>query len=194
MRSSLIVPTLTLIAAAIAAPAAAQTAEVSVFKAPGMVSAARTVTINATITAIDAKTREVTLKGPQGREVKIIAEPDVKNFAQLKVGDNVEVKYLEALAAELKKGGGLPVARSETGGMQTAQPGATPGAIVGRRVRVVGDVVGVDDKTQTVTVRGPNRTVELTIADPDQFKLIAKGDQLEADFVEGAAVSIVPKK
>jgi len=194
MRSSLIVPTLTLIAAAIAVPVAAQTGEVSVFKAPGMVAVARTVTINATITAINAASREITLKGPQGREVTVVAEPDVKNFAQLKAGDNVEVKYLEALGVELKKGGGLPVARSETGGMQSAQPGATPGAIVGRRVRVVGDVIGLDEKTQTVTVKGPNRTVEITVADPDQFKRIAKGDQLEADFVEGAAVSIVPKK
>ena len=59
---------------------------------------------HATITAIDPKTRGVTLKGPQGNEVVIVAGPEVKNFAQMKVGDNVDVQYLEALTLEPQEG------------------------------------------------------------------------------------------
>ena len=193
MRKSLLLSTLTL-AAMLAVPAAAQTAETSVMRQPGKVGIARTMNVTATITAIDPASREVTLKGPQGNELQVVAGPEVKNFAQLKTGDKVQMQYVEAVTVELKKGGTAPVARTEKSGMESAAPGARPGAIAGRRVTVVGDVIAVDAPTQTVTVRGPKRTVELSIADPEQFKRIAKGDQIEAEYVEAAAVAIVPQK
>jgi len=66
-----------------------------------------------TITAIDSTTRAVTLKGLQGHELTITVGPEVKNFAQMKVGDQVNAEYLEALTLELKKGGKAIVARTE---------------------------------------------------------------------------------
>lgn len=193
MRTSLLVATATLVVAA-ASGAMAQTGEVSAVRAPGMVGVARTVNVVATITAIDAKSREVTLTGPQGRSLTVVAEPEVKNFSQLKAGDKVDVQYVEALALELKKGGGMPVARTEQAAMDKASAGAPPGVVAGRRVTVVGDVIKLDAPTQTATVRGPQRTIELSIADPAQFKRIAVGDQIEAQYVEGAAVSILPQR
>src|SRR5688500_14821779 len=88
-----------------ALPAAAQTSRAVVATKPGAAVAAQTVKLDATITAIDPATRAVTLKGPKGNEVVIVAGPEVKNFAQMKVGDNVAVEYVEALTLELKKGG-----------------------------------------------------------------------------------------
>ena len=75
--------------AALAWPAAAQTGGAMVGKGPGVAGAAQTVKVTATITAIDAATRAVTLKGPQGKEIVITAGPEVKNFAQMKVGEVV---------------------------------------------------------------------------------------------------------
>jgi Cu/Ag efflux protein CusF len=95
---------------------------------------------------------------------------------------------------ELKKGGGKPVARTEKAGAVTAKPGATPGAMAGRQMTIVGDVVNVDTSTKTVTVRGPKRTVDLDVQDPEQLKLIAKGDQIEATYTEAAAISVTPAK
>ena len=116
-----------LAAATILAPqAAAQTGAVIVGKGPGVAGAAQTVKVTATITAIDAATRDITLKGPQGREVVVTAGPEVRNFAQMKVGDQVDVEYVEALTLELKKGGGQPVAKTETAGMARAKPGEQP--------------------------------------------------------------------
>jgi hypothetical protein len=110
----------------------------------------------------------------------------------LKAGDRVDVQYAEALVLELKKGGGKPVARTEQAGVATAKPGASPGGVGGRQVTVVGDVIGTDPATQKVTVRGPQRTVELAVRDPEQFKLIAKGDQIEATYTEAVAVAVTP--
>ena len=182
------------IALCVASAALAQTAGTVVGTAPGAAMAANTVDIAATITAIDPKTRAVTLKGPQGRELSVTAGPEVKNFAQMKVGDQVNVKYVEALTLELKKGGGAKVERVEKDGAVAAKPGERPAGAVGRQIRVVADVVAVDAQKQVVTLKGPQRTVELKVRDPQQLAMIAKGDQVEAVFTEAMAIAVEPAK
>ena len=191
MRKLVLAASFTLAAAA-AFPAAAQTGAVVAAKAPGAVGVAKTVNVTATITAIDAATRTVSLKGPKGNETSVVAGPEVKNFAQLKVGDAVDLTVVEALTLELKKGGGKPVAWTVKEGAERAKAGQAPAGVVGRQVSVVGDVLAVDAATGTVTVRGPQRTVELKVQDPAQLKLIAKGDQIEATFTEAVALAVTP--
>lgn len=183
-----------IVAAALAAPTFAQQGAVVAGKAPGMAGIAQTVNVQAKITKIDAKTREVTLKGPQGNELTIEAGPEVKNFSKLKVGDTVDVQYVESLVLELKKGGGMPVERTDDHAITAAKAGEKPGAAAGRRITVVGDVVNVDTTTKMVTVKGPKRTVELHVEDPEQLKMIAKGDQVQATYTEAAALSVMPAK
>ncbi len=178
--------------AAIVLPVAAQTGAVVAGTAPGMAGIAQTVKITATITAIDKATRDVTLKGPKGNELTITAGPDIKNFDKLKVGDQVDAQYVEALTLELKKGGGLVVARTEQKGAVGAKPGQTPAGAVGRQVTIVADVIGLDPAKQIVTLKGPQRTVDLRVPDPEQFKRIAKGDQVEATFTQALALAVEP--
>lgn len=180
------------IAAAIAWPVAAQTGTVVVGSAPGKVGVAKTVNVTATITAVDKATRDVTLMGPQGNELTVTAGPDVKNFDKLKVGDRVDAKYVEALTLQLVKGGGEKVARTEQAGAVGAKAGAQPGGAVGRQVTIVADVVGLDPATQTVTLKGPQRTVDVVVSDPEQFKRIAKGDQVQATYTQALAMGVEP--
>lgn len=183
----------TLVAAALAAsPVFAQTGAVVTGKAPGAAAIAQTVKATATITAIDAATRAVTLKGPKGNEMVVTAGPEVKNFAQMKVGDQVNVEYVESLALELKKGGGAPVAATAKAGAAAAKPGERPAGMVGKQVTVVADVIDVNAETQVVTLKGPQRTVELKVRDPEQFKLIKKGDQVQATYTEAMAIAVTP--
>jgi len=60
------------------------------------------ITVSATIEAIDKKARTVTIKGPEGNSVTVTAR-DPKNLDKVKVGDNVEITYTEALAISLDK-------------------------------------------------------------------------------------------
>ena len=177
-----------------AAPAFAQQGAVVTGSAPGKVGAAQTVEATATITAINAATREVTLKGPQGNEMTIIAGPEVKNFAQMKVGDLVTAQYVEALVLELKKGSTAPVSRVTDDATVAAKPGAMPGAATGRRITVVAEVMALDAAKQTVTLRGPRQTIDLKVNDPAQFKLMAKGDRVEATYTQAVAVAVTPVK
>ncbi len=193
MRKSILVSCLVL-AAGVAFGAQAQPQQkAAVMSEPGRVGVAQTVEATATIKAIDAASRAITLQGARG-EVTVVAGPEVKNFAQLKIGDKVSLKYAEALVLELKKGGGKPVARTEQAGVASAKPGATPGAVGARQVTVVGDVIAVDRATQMVTVKGPQRTIDLAVHDPEQLKLIAKGDQIEATYTEAVAIAVSPVK
>ena len=187
----------TLIAALIVAATAsfgvnAQSSGTAMDSQPGRVGIAQAVDVTATISALDAAKREITLKGPDGKDVTMVAGPEVKNFSQLKVGDKVDIQYVEALVLELKKGGGLPVARTEKESMTSAKPGETPAAKGARKVTVVGDVIALDAATQTVTLKGPQRTANLKVRDKKQFDLISKGDQIEATYTEALAVAVKP--
>ena len=177
---------------ALVQPALSQTQGVATSSSPGKVGVAQTIDVKATITAIDKAARRITLKGPKGDVVSVIAGPEVKNFNQLKVGDTVNATYAESLVLELKKGGGMKVEKTEKTAAVGAKPGETPAGAMGRQVTVVGDVTKVDAATQTVTVKGPQRTVDLKVRDPEQFKLIAVGDQIEATFTEALGLSVTP--
>ena len=107
-----------------------QSAE-SFASAPGRGEAARTVRVSATVTAIDKATRTLTLKGADGKTFPLVAGPEVRNFDQIKVGSEVVVGYLEALAIELKKGGGAKVERVDSSADGRAEAGAQPGAAGG---------------------------------------------------------------
>jgi len=59
----------------------------------------------------------------QGNEKTVVAGPEVKNFAQLKVADQVNVQFLESLVLELKKGSDAVVGRTEKSGGAKAPEG-----------------------------------------------------------------------
>jgi hypothetical protein len=178
-----------IIATLFAVHALAQTT-VTGSREPGKATTTRTTKFTATVAAIDKVNRDITLKGPRGNEVVVTASPEVKNFDQIQVGDKVDVEYVRELVLELKKGGGQPVYRSDQMGAVGAMPGAQPAGVAARRVTVVADVVATDPATQTITLKGPQRTIDLTIEDPEQFKRIAKGDQVEATYTQALATVV----
>ena len=188
-----------ILSAAIAAasvPAFAQkpdaTAEKVTETTPGKGTITNTAKITASVEAIDSAARTVTLKGPRGKVVTLAVGPEVKNFAQVKVGDMVVVRYAEALSLELKKRGKELRQRSEREGSATAQPGERPGGAAGRQITVIADVTAVDRKKRVVTLRGPKQTVDLKLRDPEQIKLVKVGDQVEATYQEAIAISVEP--
>ena len=87
---------LVVMAALAALPAAAQT--------PAPVSEGSQISLTGTIQAINATTREVTVK--IGDQVHTFAvKPDVKRFGELKVGDTLGFDYHEAVLMEVRKPG-----------------------------------------------------------------------------------------
>jgi hypothetical protein len=183
---------LVLLGAAMTTASMAQTTTSDVTRAPGKVTATNSTEITADIAALDAATRGVTLKGPEGNVVELIAGPEVRNFDQLKVGDKVQMQVIEQLELELIKGGGRPVVRTEASGGARAPEGGAPAGVIAAQETTIGDVIALDPATRTVTLKGPERTVELVVEDPEQYKLIALGDQIQATLT--AAVGIAASR
>jgi hypothetical protein len=160
--------------------------------APGKASVQSLSEITASVVAVDKATRTVTLKGPKGNDMDVVAGEAVRNFDQIKVGDIVIAQYAEALTLELKKSKGTPSSKEATGALR-AKPGDKPGGIVGREVTVLADVVAVDPAASTISLKGPKgRVVELKVRNPEQFKVVKVGDQVEAVYTEAIAVAVAP--
>jgi len=175
----------------LAAPSfAADTDAVTIERAPGKAGAAVAASRSGTISAIDAATRTVTILAEDGQVVTLVAGPDVRNFAQLEIGDRVDFEYRQALTLELKPGSTAPISRVDDAAVAGAAEGEAPAGIAGRRVTVVAEIVALDAETSTVTLKGPDRTIELPVADPAQFARMSVGDRIQATYVEAIALSV----
>jgi ribosomal 50S subunit-recycling heat shock protein len=64
---------------------------------------AETIQITANVEAIDSKKRTITLKGPEGKVRTFKVDKGVKNFAQIKKGDQIVLRFTEALAITVTK-------------------------------------------------------------------------------------------
>jgi hypothetical protein len=184
---------------ALCVPALAQqsgndTTTVVTDSSPGKATIAHSRRVVATVEAIDAQTRQVTLKGPKGGLLDMELGSDVRNLDQVKVGDRVVVHYVEALTLTLMKDGKEIRGRGETSDAVRTAPGQRPGGAAAAQIKVTADVIGVDHKHHVVTLRGPKQVVELHVVDPEQLKLIKVGDQIEATYTEALALSVEPAK
>ena len=170
-----------------------QAAEVNagVDVAPGQASLAQELTASATVTAIDLETRQVSLKNAEGETFDIVAGEQVANLPNVKVGDKVTLKYLQILDVELLKGtAGIRKRIVEVDG-ERARADEKPGGGVGMKVTIYADVIGLDKQQQTVTVRGVDEILTIKINNPEQFNLIAEGDQLKAVQTKAIGIGIV---
>ena len=158
----------------------------------GKAGVAQTIKASAVVTAVDKASRTITLKGADGRSFDVVAGDEVKNFDQIKAGDQVVVQYVRALTMEVKKASGA-AKRTDKADAVVAKPGEQPGVAAGRQVTVIADVIAVDSKKSTITLKGPKgRVVELKVANPDHFKVVKKGDQVEAVYTEAVALTVEP--
>lgn len=188
---------LALAAAAFAATALAQppspAAGAVVVSEPGRAAIVEATEISAQVVGIDKATRTVTLKGPQGKVVDVVAGDEVKNFDQIKLGDLVVARYAQALTLELRKTKVKPGEPTVTEAAARAKPGERPAVAGAREVTAIADVIGVDPKKSTITLKGPRgNVVTLNVQNPDQFKVVKKGDQVEVTYTEAVALSVEP--
>jgi hypothetical protein len=193
MRISLHVVAVLLSALAGAAQAQQSPAAATVVTSqPGRASAAQVVRASVVVIAIDSAKRGLTLKAANGQTFDLVAGPEVRNFDQIKVNDRVVAEYVRALTLELRKGGGVRQSAESTDAART-KPGEKPGVAVAGSMTVVADVVDVNPKNKTISLRGPKgNVVVLDVQNPDHFKVVKKGDQVEADYAEALAVSVEP--
>lgn len=54
------------------------------------------------------------------------------------------------------------------------------------------EVTAIDAANKTVTLKGPNRSIDLAVEDPAQLANITVGDRVEATYIEAVAFQVTP--
>ena len=151
------------------------------------------VSVTATIEAIDASTRTITVKDDKGIYETIQAPPEMKRFSELKVGDTVTARYYDHLVVRLKKPGEAAV--DTTSAALTRGEGARPGATAAAQRTITVTVSAMDPKTSSVTVTGPNGYMySRRVTDKKAFALLKVGDQLDMTWTEAVLISVESAK
>ena len=154
-----------------------------------------TKTLRATVTAVDQDKRTVTLKGADGESRTFQIGPQVKNFPQVKVGDEVITQYKEALAVYVNKSTpGQPLPDPTTAEATTrAKAGDKPAGSVARTSVITTTVTAIDKAHQTVTLKGPEgNSVEVKVKDPKNLEGVNIGDTVTAEYSEALAIAVQP--
>ena len=165
--------------------------------APPVKTVDQLVTVTAKVEAIDLAKREVTLKGPLGNTETVVVSDQVQRLNEVKVGDEVTVKYYIGIAAELREPTAAEKAEPfkviEGGGRAPAS--SAPGGAVLRAIRIVATVEALDRTTQTVTLKGPGgRYVTVRVADPKILEKPRLGDTVVVTAAEALAISLEKAK
>lgn len=149
-------------------------------------------TIVATVEAVDLASRQVTLRGPSGKAETIVAGEEVRNLPQVEVGDQVVIEYYQGLALALTPADTGISKLSDKASLSRAQPGEKPAGVIVRTVEVNATVVALDKDAETVTLRGPRRTVTLNVADAVDLNQVNVGDEVRAVYDQALAISVQP--
>ncbi len=171
--------------------AADQAAKSDTKKEPASWKTATMVEEVATVTAIDQNSRMVTLKGPKGNEVTFKAGPEVRNLAQVRVGDEVKFSYYESVEVRVLKEGEAAPAVGEVASMARAKQGDKPAGVAGSQTTVVAKITAIDLKAKTATLQGENgNTITVTPRNPENLKKVKVGDRIVITYTEAVAVKV----
>ncbi len=145
--------------------------------------------VTATVEAIDAATRAVTLKKPDGTYAVVTAPPEMKRFNELKVGDTITARYYENIVIRLKAPGEKDVDTGTLGA--TRGDGARPAGTVAEQRTITATITQLDPKVPSITFTGPNGwSYSSRVEDKKALAKVKVGDKVDITWTSAALVSI----
>ena len=142
-----------------------------------------------TVEAIEASTRTVTLKKPDGTVVTTVAGPDVKRFAEIKVGDKVTARYYENVIVRVKQPGESDVVSSAKG--TTGSEQVLPGGTKAKQVTITATITAIDPNAPSITFTGPNGWKYTSkVQDTEALAKVKVGDKVDIVWTEAMLVSL----
>ena len=158
---------------------------------------AAAVQVEAIITDIDHKNREITLQLPGGAFVTMTAGEEVRRLEEFAVGDAIVATYLTSLAGEVREPTEEEKANpwQEVDGAMVAGLEDTPGIAGMRVIKAVCTIEGMNRVAGTVMVEDPRGKYHL-IGDiePERFKGRMLGDTIILVYTEAVALSLEKKE
>lgn len=146
-------------------------------------------TATATVEAIEASTRTVTLKKPDGTFVTIVAGPEIKRFDEIKLGDKVTAKYYENVIVRLKKPGEPDVNTGATA--TTGSEQVLPGGTKAKQRTITATITAIDPDMPSITFTGPNGWKYTSkVQDTEALAKVKVGDKVDIVWTEAMLVSL----
>lgn len=150
-----------------------------------------TVSSTATVKKVDLVTRVVTLAGADGKSFDVKCGDEVRNLAQLRVGDQVTATYYESVAYEVHKPGSVEAGARAAVGAARAEPGEKPGAVAANVVEITATIESIDKSVPLVVLRrADGELMPIKVRDARKLDAVAVGDMVEITFTEAMAISV----
>jgi len=145
------------------------------------------------VEAIEAASRSVTLKKPDGTYVTVVAGPDIARFNEVKVGDKVNARYYENVVVRVKQPGESDV---DSGGKSTTgSADVMAGGTKARQRTITAAITAIDMNTPTITFTGPNGWKHTSrVEDKAALAKVKVGDKVDIVWTEALVVSLEPGK
>jgi hypothetical protein len=112
----------------------------------------QTYEVSATVAAIDKASRKLTLVSPEGIKKTVKAGPEVANFDQIRVGDQLKVTATAETVVRMAESG-APGNDGAAAVVALAPKGAKPGALLAETRQVTARVTEINAKNRTATLR-----------------------------------------
>ena len=148
-------------------------------------------TATGTIEAVEAQTRTITIKKSDGTYTTIVAGPDITRFAEVKVGQKVNVRYYENVIVRVKKPGepDTDTKAAATTGSEQAMPGGTKA----KQRTITATITAIDPNVPSVTFTGPNGwKYSSKVQDTEALSKVKVGDKVDFVWTEAMMVSLEP--
>jgi len=162
----------------------------------GPVGAVTVTTLSGKVSAIDRARRLATEQGDDGRTISMFFGPNMSNFDNLKVGDQVAARYSEAVSLAIAKGGGSEIrTKIEADSGKAAPPGGKPGLSAVERTTIVANIVNIDRELGIPTLKGIDSTpVDIRVMDKQALAQFKPDDQVVIGYAHAAAILVAPAR
>jgi hypothetical protein len=147
----------------------------------------------AVVEKVDQNTREVRLRTTDGRELTVVAGPEVRNLAQVSAGDTVRLTYYESVAVRMAEpDAGGPATTSAIAGRATE--GSMPAGVVGATTDMVVEILAYDPASGVATFKTPDGITRQVVVNPAMREFAAArkpGERVAMRVTSAVAASIV---
>jgi hypothetical protein len=157
------------------------------------IAAETVLTVHGKIVSVNQASKQVTLEGPNGKDVTLTVNNQY-NLQSLKAGDRYVAQFTEAITIVAKGPSDKPPVATLTAGLWTANPGATPGAVVARQAHLVVVISAVDQADQRVTLQAPDGSTEnIHVKNPEALQGVQVGDRIAITLTQSVAIALAPE-
>ena len=152
------------------------------------------VEMRAVVIGVDQKHRLLALESDDGGRMVLPVAEEFRDFERARVGDQVVVSYMQAIAWQVKPAdkGAPGLSARET--LSNPRPGEAPGGTIERALTITAMISAFDPARGTVTLTGPqgsSRTFE--VRRPADLEKLRVGDLVEITYSEALAVGVRPE-